>query len=48
MKIIAWDRRYDQYKDREARLVYKEGKMILWISRRIPRQSNTSQEMSWR
>jgi len=25
MKIIGWDRRYDQYKDREARLVYKEG-----------------------
>jgi len=37
MKIIGWDRRYDQYENREARLVYKEGKMILWISKRIPR-----------
>ena len=37
MKIIGWDRRYDQYENREARLVYKEGEMILWISKRIPR-----------
>ena len=37
MKIIGWDRRYDQYENREARLVYKEGRMILWISKRIPR-----------
>ena len=37
MKIIGWDRRYDQYENREARHVYKEGRMILWISKRIPR-----------
>jgi len=37
MKIIGWDRRYDEYENREARLVYKEGRMILWISKRIPR-----------
>jgi IS605 OrfB family transposase len=37
LRIIGWDRRYDQYENREARLVYKEGKMILWISKRIPR-----------
>ena len=36
LKIIGWDRRYDQYENREARLVYKEGEMILWISKRIP------------
>jgi hypothetical protein len=29
MKIIEWDRRYDQYENREARLVYREGKLIL-------------------
>jgi transposase len=37
LKIIGWDRRYDQYENGEARLVYREGKMILWISKRIPR-----------
>jgi transposase len=37
LKIIGWDRRYDQYDNREARLVYREGKMMLWISRKIPR-----------
>jgi len=37
MKIIGWDRRYDQYENREARFVYKEGEMILWISKRIPK-----------
>jgi hypothetical protein len=37
LRIIGWDRRYDQYKNKEARLVYREGKMILWISKRIPR-----------
>jgi hypothetical protein len=37
LKIIGWNRRYDEYENREARLVYREGKMILWISKRIPR-----------
>ena len=37
LKIIGWDRRYDEYENREARLVYRGGEMILWISKRIPR-----------
>jgi len=37
LKIIGWDRRYDEYENREARPVYREGRMILWISKRIPR-----------
>jgi IS605 OrfB family transposase len=37
LRIIGWDRRYDNYKNREARLVYKKDKMILWISKRIPK-----------
>jgi len=37
LKIIGWDKRYDQYENREARLVYRGGEMILWISRKIPR-----------
>ncbi len=37
LKIIGWDRRYDQYENGEARLVYRDDKMILWISKRIPK-----------
>jgi hypothetical protein len=29
LKIIGWDRRYDQYENGEARLVYRDNKMIL-------------------
>ncbi|MFZ8824106.1 MAG: RNA-guided endonuclease TnpB family protein, partial [Desulfurococcales archaeon] len=31
LKIIGWDRRYDQYENGEARLVYRDGKTMLWI-----------------
>jgi transposase len=37
LRIIGWDKRYDDYENGEARLVYREGKMMLWISRKIPR-----------
>jgi hypothetical protein len=37
LRIIGWDKRYDDYEDWEARLVYKEGKMVLWISKKIPK-----------
>jgi IS605 OrfB family transposase len=37
LRIIGWDRRYDQYDNREARLVYRDNKMMLWISKRIPK-----------
>jgi IS605 OrfB family transposase len=36
LRIIGWDRRYDAYPNREARLVFKDGKFILVISKRIP------------
>jgi hypothetical protein len=29
LRIIGWDRRYDQYENGEARLVYRDNKMIL-------------------
>jgi IS605 OrfB family transposase len=35
LRIIGWDRRYDQYENGEARLVYRDGKMMLWISKKI-------------
>ncbi len=37
LRIIGWDRRYDGYENEEARLVYREGKMILRISKRVPK-----------
>jgi IS605 OrfB family transposase len=37
LKIIGWDRRYDQYENGEARLGYRGDKMMLWISKKIPR-----------
>jgi len=37
LRIIGWDRRYDDYENGEARLVYREGKMMLWISKRVPK-----------
>jgi len=37
LRIIGWDRRYDDYGNREARLVYRRDKMFLWISKKIPK-----------
>jgi putative transposase len=37
LKIIGWDRRYDQYENGGARLVYRGDKMMLWISKKIPK-----------
>jgi len=37
LRIIGWDRRYDGYENGEARLVYRDNKMMLWISKRIPK-----------
>jgi len=37
LRIIGWDRRYDGYENGEARLVYRDGKMMLWISKKVPK-----------
>jgi len=37
LRIIGWDRRYDAYLNREAKLVFKDGKFILAISKRVPK-----------
>jgi putative transposase len=37
LSIIGWDRRYDQYENEEARLVYRDGNMMLWISKKVPK-----------
>jgi IS605 OrfB family transposase len=37
LKIIGWDGRYDDYENGEARLVYRGDRMMLWISKKIPK-----------
>jgi len=37
LRIIGLDRGYDDYDNGEARLVYRDNKMMLWISKKIPR-----------
>lgn len=37
MRIIGWDRRYDSYPSGDARLILKDGKFVLEISKRVPR-----------
>ncbi len=37
MRIIGWDRRYDSYPSGDARLILKDGRFILEISKRIPK-----------
>jgi IS605 OrfB family transposase len=37
LRIIGWDRRYDQYENGEARLVHRGDKMMLWISKKVPK-----------
>ena len=39
LRIIGWDRRYDQYDNREARLVFRDGEFILYISKHAPKPS---------
>jgi len=37
LRIAGWDRRYDGYPNREARLVFRDGEFFLYISKRVPR-----------
>jgi len=36
LKVIGWDKRYDAFESREARLIYRNDKMFLMISKKIP------------
>jgi IS605 OrfB family transposase len=36
LKIIGWDKRYDDYSYGDARLMLKDGKFILEVSKRVP------------
>jgi IS605 OrfB family transposase len=37
LRIIGWDRRYDDFPNREARLVFREGEFTLYVTKRVPR-----------
>jgi len=37
LRIVGWDRRYDGYPNREARLVFRDGEFTLYIYKRVPR-----------
>jgi len=37
LRIIGWDRRYDSYPSGDARLVFRGGKFVLHISKRVPK-----------
>jgi len=36
-KVMGWDRRYDNYPNREARLVFREGEFTLYVYKQTPR-----------
>jgi len=37
LRVIGWDRRYDNFPSREARLVFRDGKFTLYVTKRVPR-----------
>jgi len=37
LRVIGWDRRYDSYPNREARLVFRDGEFTLYITKQVPR-----------
>jgi IS605 OrfB family transposase len=39
LRIVGWDRRYDQYPSGEAKLVYKDSRFFLMIVKQVPRPS---------
>lgn len=37
LRIIGWDSRYDNYLNGDARLLIKDGKLVLEVSKRVPK-----------
>jgi len=37
LRVIGWDRRYDNYPNREASLVFRDGEFTLYITKQVPR-----------
>ena len=41
LRAEGWDRRYDQYPSREARLVYRGGALYLYVAKQVPNRRST-------
>jgi transposase, IS605 OrfB family, central region len=37
LRVIGWDRRYDDFPNREARLVFRDSEFTLYVYKRVPR-----------
>ncbi|MFZ8783411.1 MAG: RNA-guided endonuclease TnpB family protein [Desulfurococcaceae archaeon] len=37
LRIVGWDRRYDAYPSGDARMILKDGKLVLEVSKRVPK-----------
>jgi IS605 OrfB family transposase len=37
LRVIGWDKRYDDFPNREARLVFRDGRFDLYVTKRVPR-----------
>ncbi|WP_211096646.1 hypothetical protein [Acidilobus sp. 7A] len=37
LRVIGWDGRYDDFPNREARLVFRDGEFTLYITKQVPR-----------
>jgi len=37
LRVIGWDRRYDNFPNRDARLVFRDGRFDLYVTKRAPR-----------
>jgi hypothetical protein len=37
LRVTGWDRRYDDFPNREARLVFRDGRFDLYVAKRVPR-----------
>jgi IS605 OrfB family transposase len=37
LRIVGWDRRYDDFPNREARLVFRDGEFTLYVTKQVPR-----------
>jgi len=37
LRVIGWDRRYDDFPNREATLIFREGRFDLYVTKQVPR-----------
>jgi transposase, IS605 OrfB family, central region len=37
LRVIGWDRRYGDFPNRDARLVFRDGEFTLYVAKRVPR-----------